>query len=224
MSAATGDRRERYDIAPVWHTCCVLAMLAMFSVLSAYLRMGSSRPRLRHLLLYSIAIAFEWAVFAFILWKSNNVFTSYVARVFQDPRSLLLDIPAAVLLSAISILIAPLMVRVLGQTGWVSMEGMRPNNGLEIAAWIVAAISAGIVEETVFRGYLQQQFTGWTGHLTIGILGQSAIFGLAHGYQGWKNMTLIFALGCIFGAFVRLRKGLRANMIAHAGVDILAAF
>jgi len=28
MSAATGDRRERYDIAPVWHTCCVLAMLA----------------------------------------------------------------------------------------------------------------------------------------------------------------------------------------------------
>ena len=46
------------------------------------------------------------------------------------------------------------MVRVLGQTGWVSMEGMRPNNGLEIAAWIVAAISAGIVEETVFRGYL----------------------------------------------------------------------
>ena len=154
MSAATGDRRERCDIAPVWHTCCVLAMLAMFSVLSAYLRMGSSRPRLRHLLLYSIAIAFEWAVFAFILWKSNNVFTSYVARVFQDPRSLLLDIPAAVLLSAISILIAPLMVRVLGQAGWVSMEGMRRNNGLEIAAWIVAAISAGIVEETVFRGYL----------------------------------------------------------------------
>ena len=134
-----------------------------------------------------------------------------MARVFQDPRSLLLDIPVAVLLSAISILIAPLLVRVLGQTGWVSMEGMRPNNGLEIAAWIVAAISAGIVEETVFRGYRQQQFTGWTGHLTVGILGQSAIFGLAHGFQGWKNMTLIFALDCIFGAFVRLRKGLRAN-------------
>jgi membrane protease YdiL (CAAX protease family) len=196
----------------------------MFSLLSAYLRMGSTRSRLGHLFLYSIAIAFDWVLFAFILWKSDSAFARYVARVFQDPRSLLLDIPVAVLLSGATLSIAPLIVRVLGQAGWVSLEGMRPNNGLEIAAWIVAAISAGICEETIFRGYLQQQLSGWAGRLSVGVLGQAAIFGLAHGYQGWKNMTLIFVLGGIFGAFVRLRKGLRANMIAHAGMDILAAF
>lgn len=116
------------------------------------------------------------------------------------------------------------MVRILGQTGWVSLEGMRPHNGLEIAAWIVTAMSAGICEETVFRGYLQQQISGWTGHVVIGVLGQATVFGLCHVYQGWKNMVLIFVLGCVFGAFAVLRKGLRANMIAHAGVDILGAF
>ena len=86
------------------------------------------------------------------------------------------------------------------------------------------AISAGICEETVFRGYLQQQISGFTGHVSIGVLGQAAVFGLCHSYQCWKNMVLIFVLGCVYGGFVLFRKGLGANMIAHAGVDILAAF
>ena len=167
---------------------------------------------------------------------SSLVFNRYRARVgsvrtqlveFQRNFrgiSLWLDILVALLLCAIVFLVEPIMVRVLGRTGWVSLEGMRPNNGLEIAAWILAAISARISEETVFRGYLQVQFTAWTGHLSIGILGQAAIFGLVNAYEGWKNMVLIFVLAGIFGVSARLRKGLRANMIAHAGMDILAAF
>ncbi len=83
----------------------------------------------------------------------------------------MLDVLVALLLAVVSLLIAPIIVYVLGRTGWVSLEGMRPNNGIEIAFWIAAAISAGISEETVFRGYLQQQFGGWTGCQSIGILG-----------------------------------------------------
>ena len=211
-------------VAPPWHTCCVLVLLTMFAGLSVYLRMGSTHPRVGHLLLYSIAIAFEWAVFALSLWNSDAAFGRYVARVFENPRSLWLDILVALLLCAIVFLVEPIMVRVLGRTDWVPLEGMRPNNGLEIAAWIVMAISAGISEETVFRGYLQQQFTAWTGHVSVGILGQAALFALVHEYEGWKNMALIFVLEGIFGVSARLRKGLRANMIAHASMDILAAF
>ena len=37
-------------------------------------------------------------------------------------------------------------------------------------------------------------------------------------------MALIFVWGYVFGAFVCWRKGLRANMIAHAALDSLAAF
>jgi uncharacterized protein len=202
----------------------VLAMLAMISGLTAYLRIGSSTARLGHPASYAMLTVFEWATFALILWHSDTAFVSYVARTTQDLRSLLLDVPVALLLCAVSFLVEPVMVRVLGQTGWVSTEGMRPGNSLEIAAWIVTAISAGICEEAVFRGYLQQQFSAWTGSMTLGVIGQAALFGLAHAYQGWKNMVLIFVLGCIFGAFVLLRKGLRANMIAHALADSLAAF
>lgn len=167
---------------------------------------------------------FEWAVFAFSLWHSDTAFVNYVAQAIKNSRSLLVDIPVALLLCAISFLVEPVMVRILGQTGWVSTEGMRPASDFEIAAWIVLSISAGICEETVFRGYLQQQFSGWTGRASVGVLGQAAVFGLVHGYQGRKNMVLIFVLGCIYGIFVLLRKGLRANMIAHAVADSLAAF
>jgi uncharacterized protein len=224
MSPPTQDRRGRYTIAPVWHTCCLLAMLAMGSGLSAYLRVGSTTAKHGHLPLYAIVIMFEWATFAFSLWGSNTAFVGYVARAAQNPRSLLLDIPVAVVLSVITFLLEPIIVRALGKTGWGSVAGIVPSNTLEIAAWIVMAISAGICEETIFRGYLQQQFSGWMGHVSIGVLAQAVIFGLAHAYQGWKNMALIFVLGCIYGAFALLRNGLRANMIAHAGMDILAVF
>ncbi len=199
-------------------------MLALGSGLSAYLRVGSATPEHGHLPLYAVVIVFEWAQFALSLWGSNAAFVGYVARAAQNPRSLLIDIPVALAISVICFLLAPVIVHVLGPTGWSSMEGILPSDNLEIVAWIVMATSAGVCEETVFRGYLQQQFSGWTGHVSIGVLGQALVFGLAHGYQGWKNMALIFVLGCIFGAFVLMRKGLRANMIAHAGMDILGGF
>lgn len=199
-------------------------MLIMVSAVPAYLRIGSGAARLGHIAVYAILTALEWAVLAFSLWHSDAAFIGYVAQATKNPRSLLVDFPVALLLCAISFPVEPVMVRVLGQTGWVSTEGMRPGNGFEIAAWIGLSVSAGICEEAVFRGYLQQQFSAWTGRVSAGVLGQAAAFGLVHGYQGWKNMVLIFVLGCIYGILVLLRKGLRANMIAHVVADSLAAF
>jgi hypothetical protein len=54
------------------------------------------------------------------------------------------DIPVALILSVSLLLISPVIVRILGQAGWVSTQGMLPINGVEIAVWIVMAISAGI--------------------------------------------------------------------------------
>jgi len=218
------SKSERFPIAPLWHTECLLAILVLFSALSAYLRMGSANPRVPHLHLFSIIIALEWLTFAFSVWQSSPVFVSFVARVGRNPRSLPVDILMALLLSAMCFVVAPVVVRLLGPTGWPSLEGMRPRGGWEIAAWILMAISAGICEETVYRGYLQQQFSALTGRIGLGVFAQALVFAFAHEYQGWKNMVLIFILGCILGAFAAWRKGLRANIIAHAVADIVSAF
>jgi uncharacterized protein len=199
-------------------------MLGIFSALAAYLRMGSANPRVPHLLLFSIVITFEWLTFAFSIWNSSPAFVGFVARVGRNKRALAVDSLVALLLATICFVVAPLVVRWLGPNGWPSLEGMRPHGGLEFSAWVLMALSAGICEETVYRGYLQQQFSGLTGRISLGMFTQALFFGLAHVYQGWKNMVLIFILGCILGGFAAWRKGLRANIIAHAAADILAAF
>jgi membrane protease YdiL (CAAX protease family) len=224
MTSPTKGNPPQAAVAPVWHTCAVLGSLAVFSALSAYLKVGSSTPRIGHVPYYSMVLVFEWALFAFCLRGSSPAFAAYVSRALRAPRSLLLDLPVAVLLAASAIVISPVMIRILGRTGWVSLDGMHPHNPLETALWIAMSITAGICEETIFRGYLQQQFSSWAGHRFAGLLAQAVIFGLCHAYQGWKNMALISALGCIFGAGALLRKGLRANIIAHATIDIFGAF
>lgn len=219
------DTQPLRPIASLWHTVGVLALLAMVSGLSVYLRMGSTNARVGHFPLYLIVIAFEWVLFAFSLWHSDTAFVGYVARVTRNPRALLWDVPAALVLAAFLLVITPVIVRILGpQTGWTTTEGMLPSNRVETAIWIVMALTAGICEETVFRGYLQQQISAWTGHGAIGVVGQAVVFAVAHAYQGWKKVALIFVWGCAFGVLVWLRKGLRANMIAHAVLDIVSIF
>jgi membrane protease YdiL (CAAX protease family) len=216
---------EVQPIAPLWHTCGLLALLAAISALSIYTRMESATPRISHLRSYLIVIAFEWTLFAFTMWRSDIAFTGYVARVLRNPRSLLWDIPVTLLLCAVLLFaVTPLVTRLLGPGGWVSSAGIVPHGAAEIALWFVVCITAGICEETVFRGYLQQQFSAWTGNAFVGVFIQAVIFGLCHSYQGWKNTALISVWGFVFGAFVWWRKGLRANMIAHTLLDSLAAF
>ena len=86
------------------------------------------------------------------------------------------------------------------------------------------ALTAGICEETIFRGYLQRQLSAWTGNVVLGALGQAIVFGLCHAYQGIKNMALICIWGFIFGAFTLWQKGLRSSVLAHAALDIFSAF
>src|SRR5271156_5131333 len=112
MSESMIDRRLR-PVAPLWHTVGVLLLLAAFGWLSIFLRVGSDHERVGNITLYVIVIAFEWALLAFCLWRSDAVFVGYVAQVMKNPRALLWDIPVAIGLSGFLLLITPLIVRIL---------------------------------------------------------------------------------------------------------------
>jgi membrane protease YdiL (CAAX protease family) len=51
------------------------------------------------------------------------------------------------------------------------------------------------------------------------MLVSSAVFGMAHGYEGGKRMILIFVYGFLFSSLAELRKSLRPGMMAHAWHD-----
>jgi hypothetical protein len=131
-------RQAPKPIAPVWHTCCLLAFLALISAHGVYLRMESAHPRVGHIAMYAMVIASEWTLFALTLWRSNTRFVGYVARVVHNPRSLLWDIPVALLLCAVLLaVVTPLITRVLWKTGWNSSGGIAPHGAAEIALWFV---------------------------------------------------------------------------------------
>lgn len=100
---------------------------------------------------------------------------------------------------------------------------LAPATTSEIAAWILVCVVAGFAEEIVFRGYLQRQFTAWgRGAMWVGVVFSAILFGVAHGYQGVRNMVLLSVFGALFSLLAIFRRSLRAGMIAHAWQDIIA--
>jgi membrane protease YdiL (CAAX protease family) len=84
--------------------------------------------------------------------------------------------------------------------------------------FLALAASAGFAEELVFRGYLTQQFSAWTGSYTIAVILQGIVFGLAHGFYG-KAMLAVMLQGWLLGLLANWRKSLRPGMLAHGLQD-----
>ncbi len=95
-----------------------------------------------------------------------------------------------------------------------------PRNGAELAGFYGLAVTAGVVEEILWRGfmiwYLNQFMPLWAAALisTIG-------FGLAHAYQGAANLPQITAVSAVMTALYLLSGSIWLPMILHAAVDIL---
>ena len=85
--------------------------------------------------------------------------------------------------------------------------------GLPVALWVLASLSAGVVEETFFRGFLQPR---------IGLLASSLLFVLAHASYGQPFMLVgVTLLSVIFGLLVRWRQSIWAAIAAHVLFDAI---
>lgn len=95
-----------------------------------------------------------------------------------------------------------------------------PRNGNELARFYRLSITAGIVEEILWRGfliwYLGQFMPLWAAAL-ISSLG----FGMAHAYQGLSHLPQVTAIGAAFAGLYLLSGSIWLPIILHAAVDIV---
>jgi membrane protease YdiL (CAAX protease family) len=85
--------------------------------------------------------------------------------------------------------------------------------GLPILARVAIALSAGIVEEIFFRGFLQQR---------IGVLPSTALFVLAHVAYGQPFMLVgVAMLSLLYAQLKRRRGSVWAPIAAHAVFDLV---
>jgi len=100
---------------------------------------------------------------------------------------------------------------------------LAPENGKEVAAWLMLCMLVGVAEELVFRGYLQTQFTAWAkGAAAAGVVFSALIFGAAHGYEGARAMFMLTVFGAFFSLLALFRRNLRAGIFAHSWHDAVA--
>lgn len=223
-------------IAPVWHTLLITALILINSFLGSSKLQGVGSGHGSRLLLYIGTFITELVLFL-LIWFGIRMrgvrMRDLIGGRWQTVESFLLDIGLAIgflfvslmLLLGLRIALGLIDIHNLAKSQEETMKvlgSLAPHSYLEAAFWVVLAVSAGLFEEIIFRGYLQKQFHALANNAIAGIIGSGIIFGLAHGYQGWRNMIVIAVFGIFFGILAYLRKSLRPGMIAHGLQDSMA--
>ena len=237
-------------IAPVWHTAILVGgILALSLTGSRRLGVGAAHAPLR-MATYGMTIAMQlvmlgWVAFGLKLRKVP--FRSLYGVARKGAKSLFLDIGIALAFWWVALFILGSL-----NLGWLTADAaihhrplplhsgktpgidsaqreqvrtisqLAPESGKEFAGWFLLCAVVGVVEETVFRGYLQSQFIAWAhGKAAYGVVFSALIFGAAHGYEGIRSMALLAVFGALFGLLVLFRRSLRASIFAHAWHDFV---
>ncbi len=220
--AAADIRRQ--SIAPWWHTVLVLAPIAIGSVASAYQHglPNANLPGVSHRLSSYFTVLIEEWFGVFLVWlalrRRRLTLGSLVSGHWQTPRAFFRDLGLAV---GFMIVVVPLVGGVaylLGANTNSAVANIPPKAAFELVVFLALAASAGFGEELVFRGYLSQQFSAWTGSRAMAVILQGIIFGLAHGFYG-KAMLAVMLQGWLLGLLAYWRKSLRPGMLAHGLQD-----
>jgi hypothetical protein len=102
-----------------------------------------------------------------------------------------------------------------------------------IAMGLGIGISAGICEETMFRGFVMTQARDGGAHIVVQVLLSALLFGAAH--MGWGGTSGHFELGSMIGAMLATaylglmlaityalgRRSLMPVVAAHAAIDMI---
>ena len=222
-----GDERQSELIASKRHTlilCSVLLALAAAGLMMPARQGGGGTPAPSGgAPLYLGLIAAEWGLFLYVragLRGRGTPVRSLISTRPLTPRNIAIDL---LLGAAVLVLFGAewLLARAFGAGNQAGVQPLLVRRAEEIPLWILLSLSAGFVEELVFRGYLQRQLGALLGSPWLGLAAQALLFGISHGYQGGVQMLKISLLGLLFGFAALLRRSLVPGMAAHAAADMI---
>lgn len=228
--AAAGTQALPGQYIPVagrLHTTLLLVVLGVWAFVGRIavgrMQAAAYSHRMRS---YLLTLLVEWLVFIYVVGGVRRHGMSALVVLsarWNSFREVLRDIGIAAVfwLAAVGVLLVVARF-VFAHTARPNQEFLLPHRATELAAWVALSISAGICEETIFRGYLQRQLIVFTKSVPAGILLSAAVFGAGHAYQGSRMTIVIGVYGLLFGLLAHRRRSVRPGMIAHAWQDSLS--
>jgi membrane protease YdiL (CAAX protease family) len=184
-------------------------------------------PRER-LSLYFSTIAFQWVAAAVAAWRAWA--HGYTAAQVG------LAIPGRFRLFAITVCGAALIValqwlnlRRMGRSSsalrgpvQALAERVLPQSPRELIPFLLLALTAGICEEFLYRGFAMAAISRRGLPSGVVIFLSSVLFGLAHLYQGRAGFVSTMLLGILFGISRAALGSLLPVIVWHLGVDVVA--
>jgi len=187
----------------------------------------SSRERT---LLYVTSIATQWTITALVAWRalSRGLTFPQLGLRFQPTAELLL---IGIVGGGFIGIAHWFNLRRVGRSKSPAVEKIRalaakifPHSDKEALVFVCLAITAGICEEFIYRGFVFGAFRLLSMPSWEILLISSVLFGLAHAYQGRSGMIGTLVLGTVFGLVRILYDSLVPVVFWHAAVDIVAGY
>lgn len=170
--------------------------------------------------------------FILILTYSHKTQGLKVSLGFSKPINLLkligMALGIAILISILGIFILfPLIEKITKTPLKLGVfQQLEDNPTLLFTSIIISWVVGGIIEETIFRGFMISKFMK---HLNpkigaiVGIILTSCLFGYLHSYQGISGQLLIGFVGLILGIiYVYSKRNLWLNIFIHGSVDTIS--
>jgi CAAX protease family protein len=195
------------------------------------LRALMAKPRVEpseRVALYASTIAFQWVAVGVAGWRAwaRGFTASQLGLVLHDRwRIVAAAILGAVVLATLQWLNLRRMGRLETKTRAALQalaERILPQSRMESLPFFALAVTAGLCEEFLYRGFALAAFTRaglptWTVVLLSAIL-----FGLAHLYQGRSGLLGTMILGLLFGIARIAYDSLVPVIVWHIAVDVVA--
>ncbi len=178
------------------------------------------------MILYISTIAYEFFLLGYVWFFGLRRYKVTIREIIGGKwlrfRDFWRDVGIALLFWIVVVGVLVVMSHELQFSGMEAAKFLLPETATEAIVFVLLSCVAGFCEEVIFRGYLQRQFTAWTGNVIAGVVLQSAVFGAAHLYQGLKGVVVITVYGAMFGILASMRKSLRPGIMQHCAQDSMS--
>jgi len=183
---------------------------------------------MERLSLYASTIAFQWFAVAVVAWRAwAHGFTALqLGLAIHDGTTILV---ASIVGAATIATLQWLNLRRVGKVPvesrgplQVLAERILPQSTVELLPYLALAITAGLCEEFLYRGFAMAVLVHIGLQAWAVVLISSVLFGLAHSYQGRGGIVMTLLIGLILGTSRMAYGSLVPAIFWHSAVDVVA--
>jgi len=217
-----------------WDFALILLVLGVFVPWRGAVRIKQilARPQLDttdRLSLYASTLAFQWLAVGLVAWRCHvrGVTLQQLGLAFPEPG---LTVATALALSLLLVANQFYSLRRLARLppdrqGFLRQmaRNVMPQDPVEALAFVALAATVALCEEFLYRGFVLTATRNALGDsLLSAALASSALFALAHLYQGRRGLASTFLVGFLFAAARIATGSLAPSILAHFLADLVA--